>query len=110
MSMLAETRRSVTEIAQLVGYADVPSFRRVFVATTGVSPNAWRSRHRANRSDRDASGCRSGVIASGETPDRFFAPCCNATIWGDGRQVRGRTAFWTLTGGTIEKRWGREKV
>src|SRR3546814_80942 len=43
MSMLAETRRSVTEIAQLVGYADVPSFRRVFVATTGVSPNAWRS-------------------------------------------------------------------
>src|SRR3546814_93655 len=57
MSMLAETRRSVTEIAQLVGYADVPSFRRVFVATTGVSPNAWRSRHRANRSDRDASGC-----------------------------------------------------
>lgn len=47
MSMLAETRRSVTEIAQLVGYTDVPSFRRVFVATTGVSPNAWRSRHRA---------------------------------------------------------------
>src|SRR3546814_1203067 len=39
------------------------------------------------------------MIASGETPDQFFAPCCNATIWGDGRHDRGRTAFWTCTGG-----------
>ena len=47
MSMLAETSRSVTEIAQLVGYADVPSFRRVFTAATGVSPSAWRRARRA---------------------------------------------------------------
>ena len=48
-SMLAETSRSVTEIAQLVGYADVPSFRQVFVRLTGVTPGAWRKRHRIAR-------------------------------------------------------------
>lgn len=54
-SMLAETSRSVTEIAQLVGYADVPSFRQVFVRLTGATPGAWRKRHRAaRRTRRDA--------------------------------------------------------
>lgn len=48
-AMLAETSRSVTEIAQLVGYGDVPSFRQVFVRLTGVTPGAWRKRHRAAR-------------------------------------------------------------
>lgn len=47
MAMLAETSRSVIEIAQLVGYADVPSFRRVFTTVTGVSPSAWRRKGRA---------------------------------------------------------------
>jgi transcriptional regulator GlxA family with amidase domain len=45
--MLTETRRSVTEIAQLVGYADIPSFRSVFVAATGLTPAAYRRAHRA---------------------------------------------------------------
>lgn len=49
MIMLTETRRSVTEIAQLVGYTDIPSFRRVFVAAVGVSPAAYRRAHRAAR-------------------------------------------------------------
>ena len=48
-AMLAETRRSVGEIAQLVGYADVASFRRVFAAATGVSPSAYRRAQRAER-------------------------------------------------------------
>lgn len=48
-AMLAETSRSVTEIAQLVGYADVPSFRQVFVRLTGVTPGDWRKRHRMAR-------------------------------------------------------------
>lgn len=45
--MLTETHRSVTEIAQLVGYADIPSFRRVFIAAVGLTPAAYRRSHRA---------------------------------------------------------------
>lgn len=48
--MLAETNRSISEIAQLVGYADVPSFRRIFTLETGVSPSAWRRQDKARRS------------------------------------------------------------
>ena len=48
-SMLVETNRSVTEIAQLVGYADIPSFRRVFQAMTGTAPLAYRASMRALR-------------------------------------------------------------
>ena len=39
---LIETDRSVAEIAQLVGYTDIPSFRRVFAACKGATPGAWR--------------------------------------------------------------------
>jgi len=48
--MLAETNRSISEIAQLVGYADVPSFRRIFTLATGASPSQWRRRDRDRRS------------------------------------------------------------
>lgn len=51
-SMLEETNRSVTEIAQLVGYTDIPSFRRVFQASMGIAPAAYRA---AARRDRKAS-------------------------------------------------------
>lgn len=46
---LIETERSVAEIAQLVGYADIPSFRKVFIQSLGVSPGTWRRamRHRS---------------------------------------------------------------
>lgn len=45
-SMLAETRRSIAEIAQLVGYADIASFRRVFRTTNGLTPGDYRKAHR----------------------------------------------------------------
>lgn len=48
-SMLAETRRPVGEIAQLVGYVDVASFRRKFQAMFGVSPIAFRRKRRPAR-------------------------------------------------------------
>lgn len=48
--MLAETNRSISEISQLVGYADVPSFRRVFTLETGLSPSEWRRQDKARRS------------------------------------------------------------
>lgn len=46
---LVETARSVAEVAQLVGYSDIPSFRRVFAARTGMTPAQWRRRERARR-------------------------------------------------------------
>lgn len=46
VSMLVETNRSIAEIAQLVGYGNVPSFRDVFAAVHGMSPGAYRKRHR----------------------------------------------------------------
>jgi transcriptional regulator GlxA family with amidase domain len=48
-AMLVETSRSVTEIAQLVGYADIPSFRRIFRAETGQAPAAFRATRRRAR-------------------------------------------------------------
>lgn len=48
-TMLVETNRSITEIGQLVGYADIPSFRRIFQAATGVSPSGYRAAMRAAR-------------------------------------------------------------
>ena len=41
-SMLVETRRSVTEIAQLVGYSDISSFRSVFAEIVGDTPSNYR--------------------------------------------------------------------
>lgn len=53
--MLEETRRSVAEIAQLVGYSDIASFRQLFRDITGFTPGGYRrSRRRAQ------SGMRSG--------------------------------------------------
>lgn len=46
-SMLVKTSRSVAEIAQLVGYADIPSFRRVFQAEMGQAPAAFRATRRS---------------------------------------------------------------
>ena len=48
-SMLTETNRSVTEIAQLVGYSDTASFRSVFQVATGITPSAYRAAIRASR-------------------------------------------------------------
>lgn len=55
-AMLLETSRSVTEIAQLVGYADIPSFRRIFQAAKGLSPSAYRMSRRTWRQNRGRAG------------------------------------------------------
>ena len=47
--MFIETNRSVTEIAQLVGYTDVPSFRRIFQEAKGSAPSAYRAAVRAGK-------------------------------------------------------------
>lgn len=44
--MLADTRRSVTEIALLVGYSDPAAFRRKFRVAFGISPAAFRRNQR----------------------------------------------------------------
>jgi transcriptional regulator GlxA family with amidase domain len=51
-SMLTETNRSITEIAQLVGYSDIPSFRRVFVEVVGMTPGAFRRERRRALKER----------------------------------------------------------
>ena len=43
---MIETDRSVAEIAQLVGYTDIPSFRKIFTARMGSTPGAWRRQAR----------------------------------------------------------------
>lgn len=40
--MLTETRRSVAEIGQLVGYSDIASFRKMFGRRMGMTPGAYR--------------------------------------------------------------------
>ena len=45
-SMLKETNRSISEIAQLVGYRNVAAFRGVFTAAYGLSPASYRKRER----------------------------------------------------------------
>lgn len=47
--MLRETPRSVSEIAALVGYSDLPSFRDVFKAHEGVTPASFRASARMLR-------------------------------------------------------------
>lgn len=45
--MLRETTRTVGEIAALVGYSDIPTFRAVFRVQVGQTPAAFRSLTRA---------------------------------------------------------------
>jgi transcriptional regulator GlxA family with amidase domain len=45
---LAESRRSVKEIASLCGFGTVESFRRAFVRQTGITPVAYRARFQSN--------------------------------------------------------------
>jgi transcriptional regulator GlxA family with amidase domain len=45
-TMLNETRRSVAEIAQLVGYNDIAAFRAMFQKHKGMSPNRYRQEAR----------------------------------------------------------------
>lgn len=47
--MLVETNRSVSEVGQLVGYSDIPSFRRIFRKLIGMTPTQYRGKARAEQ-------------------------------------------------------------
>jgi AraC-like DNA-binding protein len=49
--LLANSEHSITDIAQLTGFGDLPRFDKVFKAYVGMSPSAYRRRHAA--SDRN---------------------------------------------------------
>jgi len=46
LELLETTTRSVREVADEVGYVDVPSFRHRFTRHAGLSPSAYRNRYR----------------------------------------------------------------
>jgi len=46
-SLLEETRSSISEICQKVGYRDLASFSRLFARTTGMTPGEFRKHLRA---------------------------------------------------------------
>lgn len=43
--LIESSNRSVSEVAADVGYADLPSFRRLFNRTTGMTPTEYRRRY-----------------------------------------------------------------
>ena len=47
--LLAHGRASITEVAQAVGFGDLPRFDKLFKRDTGVTPSTYRSRRFANR-------------------------------------------------------------
>lgn len=49
---LANSSRSVTSVAALLGYSSPSSFTRWFAGTFGVSPQVWRTSHRDRRDQR----------------------------------------------------------
>jgi two-component system response regulator YesN len=40
--LLQENRHSISDIAEIVGYADHSAFSRVFRRRSGISPKDWR--------------------------------------------------------------------
>lgn len=51
-AQLAETTRSIAQIATIVGYDDLKSFQSAFRAWTGMSASRYRSNHRTSRKQR----------------------------------------------------------
>jgi YesN/AraC family two-component response regulator len=49
--LLAHSRASITEVAQAVGFGDLPRFDKLFKRDTGVTPSIYRSRCRGNHSE-----------------------------------------------------------
>jgi two-component system, response regulator YesN len=43
--LLADGRTSIAEVAQAVGFGDLPRFDKLFKRDTGVTPSTYRSRH-----------------------------------------------------------------
>jgi two-component system, response regulator YesN len=49
--LLAHRRASITEVAQAVGFGDLPRFDKLFKRDTGVTPSTYRSRRRRDHSE-----------------------------------------------------------
>ena len=49
MQLLAETRQTLEQVAQAVGYQDAFGFSKVFKRTTGQSPRQFREQDTADR-------------------------------------------------------------
>jgi len=47
--LLQATRYSITEIAQMVGFGDLPRLDKLFKNHTGLAPSAYRSQHRTTK-------------------------------------------------------------
>jgi two-component system, response regulator YesN len=45
--LLSTTLASITEVALMVGFGDLPRFDKLFKRYTGLTPHAYRTRHRA---------------------------------------------------------------
>ena len=54
-TLLRETDRPITEIAQLVGFGDLPRFDKMFKQLVGTSPSRFRTRARPTEETFDRS-------------------------------------------------------
>jgi len=43
--LLVDSSRSISDVAQVVGFTDLPRFDKVFKKQTGLSPSQYRWRH-----------------------------------------------------------------
>lgn len=59
---LAQTRLSVAEIGEAVGYQSDAAFQRAFKRYAGVTPAQWRTRAKRSAADDDTSLRRSAVL------------------------------------------------
>lgn len=57
--LLRSSDRTVTEIAQMVGFGDLPRFDKVFKAAMGASPSAYRQQQTSERNNLLADGTAS---------------------------------------------------
>jgi AraC-like DNA-binding protein len=67
--LLAHRRASITEVAQAVGFGDLPRFDKLFKRDTGVTPSTYRSRRRRDHSESVDVVRRALVTSSSARPD-----------------------------------------
>jgi AraC-like DNA-binding protein len=57
--LLRSSDYTVTDIAQMVGFSDLPRFDKVFKAVMGASPSAYRQQQTSERNNLLADGTAS---------------------------------------------------